>query len=218
MEDGELSKDDQIDSIYMDELRDHGNKKLLHDSNRRSSLDDIRAAAPDTSTNKSKISGGGSDDKDKSADSIETEAEAAARKKKKTKPPPPPRGGDKILSAISPIMENRDQEDEDRKEYYAASYTRFLEEQERKAKAGKSEVALRDDRHRRDNEQPPYFISGGYIPNSILVRILWPPNQLNELADKSKAWKPKMLSEDQMEQLRNQKPVRPVSRYSTIFV
>ena len=54
----------------------------------------------------------------------------------------------------------------------------------------------------------PYFISGGFIPNSILIRILWPPAILNEAVEKEKSfWKPKDLTKEQMAFLKPSKSV-----------
>lgn len=63
-------------------------------------------------------------------------------------------------------------------------------------------------------KKAPYFISGGFIPNSILIKILWPPSVLNNASEKEKSfWKPKALSVEQMEQFNQQTTRKNVCKF-----
>lgn len=120
-------------------------------------------------------------------------------------------------NAISPIMENRDEEEEieycNKKQLNSSISIPPI-----KFNQENNKLVTRKSIDQEEKEKAPYFISGGFIPNSVLVRILWPPTLMKEMSEKEQSfWKPKGLSEEQMEQLKTIKKT-PVRRFFFIFM
>jgi hypothetical protein len=114
-------------------------------------------------------------------------------------------------SAISPIFEDQNEEPVEKIEKFMSEdgdqyYSNFKDNAYKPTFKAQPKVEIQVKMEMKP--QAPYYIPGGFIPNSILIRILWPDKFVRQQEPQIQeiAWKPKELSEDQLKHVKKPKP------------